>query len=289
MEKLQPKWNEGKFVCVGLDSDLHHPKFPGVVLIHPWVEHFDDLDENQQKQLSFNCWIIDETKDQVLAYKPNLAFYRGATGKRVLQLTISYIRLVAPDVLVILDAKQADIDNTNDGYIAEDFDYYDADAVTVNPFLGMIALKPFLDRADKGIIVLCRTSNKGADEFQDQPVPSTDGNGTVLFYQLVAHNVSRHWNYNGNCAVVVGATYPAELAIVRQIVEDMPILIPGIGAQGGDLEATVTAGRNGTNQGMIINSSRGIIFASSGDDFARAARTETQKLHSSILAVPQTP
>jgi orotidine-5'-phosphate decarboxylase len=285
MEKLQAKWDEGKFVCVGLDSDLDHKKFPKEVPLHAWALRFaEKLSQPKLNQLSFNCWIVDQTQDLVCAYKPNLAFYNDDQGKVVLRATIEYIRGVAPDVVVILDAKQADIGNTNNGYVTEDFYFYDAHAVTVHPYLGAEAMKPFLDREDKGIIVLCRTSNPGAGEFQDQLVPSPDGNGLVPLYQLVAHNVSHHWDYNGNCAVVVGATYPSELTAVRHIVGDMPILIPGIGAQGCDLEATVRAGRNSVGQGMIINSSRGIIFASSGEDFAEAARSETQKLHEAITA-----
>jgi orotidine-5'-phosphate decarboxylase len=280
MEMLQEQWDRGRFVCVGLDSDER--KIPST----------DKLPINQggfnpdRPQFAFNRAIVDATKYLACAYKPNLAFYRGSYGKDVLTDTIAYIKSVAHDIPVILDAKQADIGNTNDGYVEEDFDYYGADAVTVHPFLGMEAMRPFLNRADKGIIVLCRTSNEGASELQDQPVPSPDGNGTVPLYQLLAHNVSQQWNMNGNCGVVVGATYPEELSHVRQIVGDgFPILIPGIGAQGGELEATVHAGCDSNGQGMIINSSRGIIFASSGEDFAEAARSETQKLHEAIIAV----
>ena len=289
-QKLQTVWDERKFVCVGLDSDLNHPKFPSSVPSHPWAERVVNLSGDGLKQLSFNCAIVDATKDLVMAYKPNLAFYRGGEGKQVLKLTIRYIREVAPDVLIILDAKQADIDNTNDGYVAEDFDYYGSDAVTVHPYLGAQAMKPFLNCEDKGVIVLIRTSNEGAGEFQDQPVPSPDGNGTIPLYQLVAHNVSRLWNNNGNCAGVVGATYPTELAQVRQIVGDgFPILIPGIGAQGGDLEATVLAGRDSSGQGMIINNSRGVIFASSGEDFAAAARISHAGPPTTIGAACSTP
>jgi len=277
-EMLQAKWDERKFVCVGLDSDAK--KLPECLRAASR--------DPQVPQLAFNQAIVDSTKDLVCAYKPNLAFYRGSAGKQVLQATISYIKANAPDVPVILDAKQADIGNTNDGYVEEDFDWYGADAVTVHPFLGMEAVRPFLDRSDKGIIVLCRTSNEGAGEFQDEPVPSPDGNGYVPLYQKVAYNVSRNWNYNGNCAVVVGATYPEELGLVRQIVGDLPILIPGIGAQGGDLAATVSNGRDGKGQGMIINNSRGVIFASGGEDYASAARTVVINMHNAIDAVLST-
>ncbi len=298
MEKLQAKWNEGKFVCVGLDSDLTHKKFPAVVPPHDWAfPRWSELGDAELQQLKFNCHIVDATKDLVLAYKPNLAFYGGSRGKFVLWLTIRYIREVAPDVVIILDAKQGDIGNTNDGYVDEDFEYYDADAVTVHPTLGKEAMKPFLDRSDKGIIVLCKTSNEGADEFQDLPVPSPDGNGTVPLHQRVAYNVSREWNYNGNCALVVGATYPKDLANVRHIVGDMPILIPGIGDQNGKPEEVVAAGKTRSGKGMIINASRSIIFAYatmkedmsgkpvySSEQFAEAARDETQELHDTITA-----
>lgn len=267
-EKLQAKWDEGKFVCVDLDSDI--AKLPSHIL----AKYYDSADA----QLDFNRQIIDATKDIVCAYKPNLAFYRGDLGKKTLKKTIRYIREKTSSMVIILDAKQADIGNTNDGYVTEDFEYYGADAVTVHPYLGMEAMKPFLDRSDKGVIVLCVTSNPGSEEFQDLMV-----DGEPL-YQRVAGNVSSNWNYNGNCALVVGATYPDELEEVREIVGDMPILIPGIGAQGGDLEKTVLAGRDSKNQGMIVNSSRGIIFASSGEDFAEVARREAQKLHEAITA-----
>lgn len=283
MELLQDRWDEGKSVCVGLDSDIK--RLPD--LFHD--ERFTSWDA----QTLFNDSIVDATKDLVCAYKPNLSFYRGANGKYALRDTIAHINKKAPGVPVILDAKQGDIGSSNDGYVAEDFNWYGADAVTVHPYLGMEAMKPFLDQGNKGIIVLARTSNPGAGEFQDLRITETGdpdklydyGDHIVPLYQIVARHVAHGWNYSGNCAVVVGATYPDELAKVRKIVGDMPILIPGIGAQGGELEATVKAGANSRGQGMIINSSRGIIFASSGEDFAEAARRETQKLHDQITAV----
>lgn len=284
IEMLQAKWDEDKFVCVGLDSDMSHKDFPTAVPTHPWVTTNLSVDGDAEKQLSFNCWIIDATHDLACAFKPNLAFYSGDAGKRTLMLTIAYSHSKAPGVPIILDAKQADIGNTNNGYVHEDFVFYGADAVTVHPYLGKEAMQPFLEQTDIGVIVLCRTSNPGSGEFQELQLISPDSNERLSLYQVVARNVSQDWNYNGNCCLVVGATYPEELAEVRRIVGDMPILIPGIGAQGGDLEATVRAGRNSKNQGMIINSSRGIIFASKGSDFAEAARIETRKLHDAITA-----
>ncbi len=286
---LEVKWAEDKFVCVGLDSDHTKIKVPSL-----------SKGDTGSTVLAFNCGIVDATKDLVCAYKPNVAFYReiGIDSYIVLRETVRHIQRSAPDVPVILDAKEADIGNTNLGYIREAFGLFEVDAVTVNPYLGSEALQPFLDYADKGIIVLCRTSNPGAGEFQDLPVPNPRAGcdiskvgedivpvfapQTVPFYQYVAHKVATSWNKNDNCVVVVGATYPSELAEVRNIVRDLPILIPGVGAQGGDVEATVKAGMDSRGKGMIINSSRGIIFASQGDDFAEAARRETRKLHELI-------
>ena len=272
MEMLHAKWDEGKFVCVGLDSDP--TKIP---------ESVGKGTVSQEQIVEFNSRIIDATRDLVCAYKPNIAFYAtyGIPGWHALRNTIDWVNQVAPEIPVILDAKRADIGNTNRGYVAEVFDVLGADAVTVNPYFGAEALQPFLERKDKGIIVLCRTSNKGAGEFQDLTVL---GQGPL--YRVVAQHVASEWNKNGNCALVIGATSPAELAEVRGIVGDgFPILIPGIGKQGGDLEKTVNAGRDSKSQGMIINSSSGIIFASDGEDFAEAARRETEKLHNGITQI----
>jgi orotidine-5'-phosphate decarboxylase len=278
MEMLQAKWAEGKFVCVGLDSEVKKlPKGNYYVLLKE--ENIEDLGG----QLAFNCAIIDATRDLVCAYKPNFAFYaaQGPRGLWNLYYTILYIRTTAPSVPIILDAKVADIGNTNSGYVQMAFDYLQADAITVHPYLGAEALKPFLERTDKGIIVLCRTSNPGAGEFQDEKVAGEKVPGCMPLYKYVAHRVAHYWD-KGNCALVVGATYPDELREVRRIVGNMPILIPGIGAQGGDVEKTVKDGRDNNGQGMIINSSRGIIFASNGADFAEVARRETLKLHNLI-------
>lgn len=285
---LEARWARGNFVCVGLDSELG--KIPASV-------HQKVAGSISDAVVAFNRAIVDATKAIVCAYKPNGAFYEalGTSGIKALLETILYIHEVAPDVPVILDAKRADIGNTNAGYVKAAFDFLQADAITVHPYLGKEALLPFLARADKGIIVLCRTSNPGAGEFQDLPVPNPmvkpfkagDAGvditpGIIPLYQRVAYNVAHDWNTSGNCAIVVGATYPEELAKVRGLVGDMPILIPGIGAQGGDLEKTVKAGKDSRGRGMIINSSRGIIFASAGEDFAEAARRETLKLHDAI-------
>ncbi|KKQ86906.1 MAG: Orotidine 5'-phosphate decarboxylase [Berkelbacteria bacterium GW2011_GWA2_38_9] len=273
-ELLEAQWSRGNFVCVGLDSDPE--KIPESVQCRYDTASTISL---------FNRAIIEATSDLVCAYKPNLASYLkyGQEGLEALYRTSILMRYRAPDIPVILDAKYADIGNTNLGYASFAFDRLEVDAVTVHPYLGAEALKPFLDQTDKGIFVLCRTSNPGAGEFQDLkvdmgPILVNDQPRYRPLYQVVAQQVTRDWNKNDNCALVVGATYPDELREVRKLVGDMPILIPGIGAQGGDIEKTIVAGKDSRGQGMIINSSRGIIFASSGDDFAEVARRETIRL-----------
>ena len=263
---LEAQWEKGKFLCVGLDSDLD--KIPPSA----------HIDGTRESIVYFNRAIVDATKDLVCSYKPNPAFYeaQGDEGWKALRETIQYIHEAAPDVAVILDAKRADIGNTNEAYAKSAFDHLHADAITVNPYPGREALLPFLERKDKGVIVWCRTSNGGAGEFQDLTVE-----GEPL-YKTVARHVAEKWNENGNCALVVGATYPDELAEVRKIVGDMPILIPGIGAQSGDLEKTVKAGKDGRGRGIIIAASRAVIFASNGPNFAEAAREKATALHGAI-------
>jgi orotidine-5'-phosphate decarboxylase len=279
MKLLKVKWAEGKFVCVGLDSELG--KIPECVVSF----YRDGKHELSDAIIPFNTAIVEATKNLACAYKPNFAFYvaYGHEGLAVLHRTIEKIHEVAPDVPVILDAKVADIGNTNNGYVQMAFDYLQADAITVHPYLGAEALQPFLDCTDKGVIVLCRTSNPGAGEFQDESLACPPGYSRPLYLHL-AHRVADHWNKNQNCALVVGATYPNELAEVRKMVGDMPILIPGVGFQQKNVplekqvEQVVTAGKDSRGEGMIINSSRGIIFASKDADFAEAAHRETKKL-----------
>ncbi len=287
MELLGTQHAKGNFVCVGLDSEFGRiPKSA-----HTRGHEVDVTIANTI--VEFNRRIVEATHDIVCSYKPNIAFYEahGAEGLAALHRTITDIRNIAPDVPVILDAKRGDIGNTNNGYVQMAFDYLNVDAITVPPYLGGESLQPFLARPEKGIIVLCRTSNLGAGEFQDLEVSAYWENTAhpMKLYEYIALRVSNDWNENGNCGLVVGATYPEELASVRRIVGDMPILIPGIGAQGGDLEKTVQAGKNTRSQGMIINSSRGIIFASNGPDFAEAARRETLKLHEAITQCLSSP
>lgn len=257
--------NNNSLLCVGLDSDV--AKLPV------------GLRGTPDAQLVFNKAIVDATADLVCAYKPNTAFYeaQGDDGLRQLHDTIAYINQEHPKIPVLLDAKRADIGNTNQGYINFAFTYLGADAITLHPYLGRGALQPFLDLKDKGIIILARTSNDGSGEFQD-----LEADGQPL-YQRVAQNISKIWNTNNNCLLVVGATYPAEMKAIRQTVgPDMVFLVPGIGAQGGDLQAVMENGLGANKDELIINSSRGIIFASDGDDYAEVARQEATKLRDEI-------
>ncbi|MEK7070897.1 MAG: orotidine-5'-phosphate decarboxylase, partial [Patescibacteria group bacterium] len=215
------------------------------------------LDPKTADSFSFNRTIIDQTHDLVCAYKPNSAFYEayGAQGIEELKKTCEYIQKNYPEIPIILDAKRGDIGNTNEGYAKFTFEYLKVDAITLHPYLGSEAIRPFLEYKDKGLIILCRTSNQGAGELQDLKV---DG---VTLYRYIATRVKDSWNKNNNCLLVVGATYPKELKELRDLMGEMTFLVPGIGAQGGNVEETVKAGLNSDKKGMIINSSRGIIFA----------------------------
>lgn len=265
IEKLNTRINKSNsLVCVGLDSELE--KLP------------PHLQNERYPQFTFNKAIIDVTADLICAYKPNSAFYeaRGEKGMQELKMTFDYIHNTYPEIVTILDAKRADIGNTNDGYVKYIFDYLNADLVTLHPYLGKEALLPFLKREDKGSIILCRTSNPGAGEFQNLNL-----DGSPL-YLKVAEQVKKNWNSNNNCMLVVGATYPEEMKKIRAIVGDMPFLVPGVGAQGGNVEKTVKAGIDKNKRGLIISSSRGIIFASKGEDFAQKAGDEAKKLRDEI-------
>lgn len=245
IDKLTTKWNEGKFVCVGLDKG----------------------------EFEFDKGIIEATSPFVCAFKPNSAFYeaRGEGGWKDLKQTVTFLKENYPDIVVILDAKRGDIGNTNEAYVKTIFDDLGVDAVTVSPYLGQESLKPFLDRVDKGIIVLAKTSNPGAGEIQDLQV------GGKALYKVVAEH-AKNWNTNNNVALVVGATYPQEMAEVREIVSDMPILVPGVGTQGGNLAEILKNGLNSKRQGLILSSSRGIIFS---PDPKKAA----ENLHNEIQSV----
>lgn len=261
--KLKKKWDEGKFLCVGLDTDYS---------LLPASAKIGSIEDSV---FNFNKNIIDQTAELVCAFKPQIAFYEanGAEGLNALKKTADYLKDNFPDIPVILDAKRADIGSTNSEYAKAYFDEIGFDAVTVNPYFGKESLDPFLKYADKGIIILVRTSNPGSDEFQ-----KLDTGGKPL-YQVIAKNIAENWNTNNNCAVVVGATYPEDLKKIREIVGDIPILVPGIGTQGGNLEAVIKNGLDSNKQGLIINSSRGIIYA---DDPGKAAEDMDKQIRSLI-------
>jgi len=249
-------------VCVGLDVDKEKmPKFLFELSKHPYFE--------------FNKSIIDSTKDLVCAYKLNMAFYEvlGVEGIKLLEKTIKYI---PKDVVIILDGKRNDIGNTARKYAQTMFETLHADAITVNPYLGKDGVAPFLEYKDKCSFILCRTSNDSAGDLQDLIISKTP------VYQVVAKKI-KEWNENNNCGVVVGATYPEELRTIRSIIGDeMPILIPGIGKQGGDVKKTIKNGTNSKGKMAVINSSRGIIFAGDSEDFAEISRRKTVSLRDEI-------
>jgi orotidine-5'-phosphate decarboxylase len=226
--------------------------------------------EGETPLFAFSRAIIDATHPYAVAFKPNTAYYEayGAQGWHELALTMAYLREHYPQILTVCDAKRADIGTTNTAYARAIFDELGFDAVTLHPYLGKSALTPFLERTDKACIVLCRTSNEGAGELQDLHI---DG---APLWEHVARHVSTAWNTNGNCMLVVGATYPQELARVRHVVGDMPLLVPGIGAQGGDIASVVTAGKDANGRGLLINASRSIIYAQDPAQAARQLRDE---------------
>lgn len=243
-------------VCVGLDPDLE--KLP---------ERFKSL---PHPQFEFNKWIIGQTAEFAAAYKPNTAAYeaRGGVGFQELQLTMDYLRENHSDIFTICDAKRADIGYTNELYAKAIFDNLGFDAITLHPYLGKEALKPFLDRPDKVSIILCRTSNPGAGELQD-----LEFNGKKL-WQIVAEKVSADWNYNHNCMMVAGATYPQELGEIRKIVGEMTLLVPGIGTQGGSVKEVMKVGLNSSKHGLVINSTKAIIFSENPGEEAKKLRDE---------------
>lgn len=297
IEKLEAKWAEGKYVCVGLDPEFD--RLPEELKCYALATKTEE--EKAQCLAEHMIRIIAKTCDIAAAFKPNSAFYEhyGAAGWKALARVVAAAKQTG--VPVILDAKRGDIGNTNEHYAVMAFDSLGADAITIHPYLGWEANKPFLDRADKGVIVLCRTSNPGAGEFQDyevavppSPMPvyietpdskdmqrSLGGDAIhVPLYQRVASHVSdpEIWNYNGNCALVMGATYPEELYKVRRFAPDIPLLIPGIGKQGGDLEKTVMA----AGHRFLINSSSGICLSPDPRAAAQLLHEEIQEARAKV-------
>jgi orotidine-5'-phosphate decarboxylase len=265
-QALARAWEKNdSLLCVGLDPEIE--RFPPQVAAAP------------SPIFQFNKAIVDATHDLVCAYKPQFAHYAAYEAEDQLERTIEYVHRTYPGIPVILDGKRGDVGNTAERYAIEAFERYGADAVTVNAYLGGDSLEPFLRHADKGIFILCRTSNPGARDLQDLEV------GGRRLYQVVAELAATRWNTLGNCALVVGATYPRELAEVRRIVGAMPLLLPGVGAQGADAGEAVAAGQTADGGGLLVSSSRGILYGSQparGADFAAAARAAAETLRAEI-------
>ncbi len=256
-------------LCVGLDPDM--AKFPA------------QLQGRPNAIFAFCKAIIDATADLACAFKPQIAYFAALGAEDQLQAICDYLRSAYPHIPIVLDAKRGDIGATAEQYAREAFERYGADAVTVNPYMGFDSVEPYLQWQDRGVIVLCRTSNPGGSDLQFLQV-----DGKPL-YQHVARLVAEQWNRNGQCGLVVGATFPQEIAAVRAIVGDMPLLVPGIGAQGGDVEATVRAGQTAAGAGMMINSSRAILYAKpeAGEAFADAAARVARETRDTINAFRQ--
>ena len=274
IEKLKARWQaSNSMLCVGIDPDPR--KLPDCLLssskVHPVGA--GSLKEQQAQETlaiaAFGIALIDATAPYACAFKPQIAYFHAARAEAALEAILVHARTHHPSIPLILDAKRGDIGATAEQYAKEAFERYQADAVTLSPFMGFDSMEPYLRYRDKGAIVLCRTSNPGGDDFQSLNL-STEAFQEKLF-ERIARLAHSEWNTHGQLSLVVGATYPAELARVREIAPNLPLLVPGIGAQGGDIEATVKAGRDTEGFGMMINSSRAIIYASGGEDFASAA------------------
>lgn len=261
-EKLKTAWAEqNSLVCVGLDPDM------GKLPAH--LQHSD------RPYFEFGRQIIDAVAPHVCAIKPQFAHFAAAGREQELGELFAYMRDVHPNLVTILDAKRGDVGSTAEFYAREAFERYGADAVTLNPYLGFESVAPYLEYADKGLIVLCRTSNPDSDWLQNNPQDTTP------VFERVARRVCE-WNGKGQCMLVAGATYPEELGRIRELVGDMPLLVPGIGAQGGDLAAVLHHGADRNGTGLLISSSRGIIYAGNGEDFARAAGRAASDLQEEI-------
>jgi len=260
-------------LCVGLDPEP--AKFPGA-----WQGQPDRI-------FDFCAAMVDATKDLVCAFKPQIAYFAAHRAEGQLEELMAYVRRVAPQVPVILDAKRGDIGSTADQYAREAFERYQADAVTLSPFMGFDTMAPFLKYPGKGVILLCRTSNPGGSDLQNLRLADVEGQPRV--YEHIASQAQGLWNTNGQMGLVVGATFPEEIARVRELAPTLPLLIPGVGAQGGDAAATVKAGLKTDAQGnvtgtIVVNSSRAVLYASSGADFASAGRAVAQATRQTLNA-----
>jgi orotidine-5'-phosphate decarboxylase len=275
--------SSGSLVCVGLDPEP--AKLPKDLAGPEELRGAHDAFAGSEPLYAFNRRIVDATADIAAAYKPQIAFYSALGAEDQLVASIRYIRERAPAALVILDAKRSDIGNTAEAYAREAFDRYGADAVTVNPYMGEDSVRPFLARPDRAAILLCRTSNPGAKDFQDLLV---DG---LPLYRRVAERAAGQWNAHGNLMLVVGATFPREMADLRRAHPELSFLVPGIGSQGGDLDATLAAGLDAHGAGLLISSSRNIIYAGGGG--ATAIREAAADLRTAInrrrVARPRVP
>jgi orotidine-5'-phosphate decarboxylase len=262
-EKLAARWREADtLLCVGLDPDP--ARFPA------------PLRDRDDAIFAFCRAIVDATAEFACAFKPQVAYFASRRAEDQLERLLAHVRGAHPQVPVILDAKRGDIGSTAEHYAREAFERYGADAVTLSPYMGLDSIEPFLEYADRGVFLLCRTSNPGGDELQMLDV------GGERLYEHVARLAARRWNTNGQLGLVVGATYPNELARVRAIAAELPLLVPGVGAQGGDVRAAVQSGQNARGDGMVINSSRAILYAGHGEDFAAAAREVARRTRDEI-------
>ncbi len=261
-------------LCVGLDPEPS--RFPGA-----WRG-------DASRIYDFCSAIVDATKDLVIAFKPQIAYFAAHRAEDQLERLMAHIKRVAPNVPVILDAKRGDIGSTAEQYAREAFERYRADALTLSPFMGFDSIEPYLKHEGKGLILLCRTSNAGGSDLQAQRLVGPDGQPGDLLYEHIARLAAGRWNDSGQLGLVVGATFPAEIARVRELAPTLPLLIPGVGAQGGDAEATVRAGWRGadghSSGPIIVNSSRAVLYASADDDFAAAARRVAEATRQALNA-----
>ena len=265
MTALKGAWQQrNSLLCVGLDPDP--ARFPA------------HLQDKPDAIFEFCKQIVDATADLACCFKPQIAYFAARRAEDQLEALIDHIHARHPDTPVVLDAKRGDIGSTAEQYAVEAFERFRADAITVNPYMGRDSVDPYLAYPDKGVILLCRTSNPGGSDLQFLDV------GGEKLYERVARLVAEDWNASGNCGLVVGATFPAEIARVRELTGDMPLLVPGIGAQGGDIAATMQAGRTADGRGLMINSSRAILYAGKGEDFAAEARRVALETRDAINA-----